>query len=111
MKTLIPSTSNFDRVNSFVVKFDGSSGSNVASLRKSHHTGMFWALKRNTRLKDIYTEDDRAESARLNASEPICDGEIVEIEGNKYKVRVLGNFTDCAVFDNFNDCAVFDAIQ
>jgi hypothetical protein len=40
-----------------------------------------------------------AERARLNAEEPVRNGDVVEVEGKLYRVRVKGNYSDCAVLD------------
>ena len=41
----------------------------------------------------------RDEKKRIRESEPVVDGEIVMIDGDKYKARVLGDFSNCVVFD------------
>ena len=82
--------------NTFAIKPKGHGGYIIASLHKDYRKrgdGIFWALKNSEHL------NDRAEGAHPSSHEPICDGDIVEIEGTRYKARVLGSFNDCAVFD------------
>lgn len=61
--------------------------------------GIFWAMKRSACLKAQYSDKDREESARLLSMEPVRNGDTVLIGGQQYRVRVLGDFSDCAIFD------------
>ena len=47
-------------------------------------------------LKDHYTAEDRAASARLASEEPVRDGEIVLLNGRQYRVKVIGDYSDAA---------------
>ena len=49
-----------------------------------------------TMLKDSYTDADRAESARLAASAVICDGDIIEVNGERFVVKAKGVYSDPA---------------
>jgi hypothetical protein len=100
MKTLILATDSFDQVNSFNV----NAGRRVmtAHLKQDYDKvgdGIYWALSTGSVLKDKYTAADVAERDRLNSETPLQHGEIVLIDGEQYKTRVLGNYSNCAIFD------------
>lgn len=63
-------------------------------LFNSKDEGKIWILQEPACLKDKYSEVDVAELARLNAMTPIRNGDIVEVEGQQYKVRIQGNYSD-----------------
>lgn len=100
MKTLILATDTFDQVNTFVVAVGNRT--KWVSLRRDYDKvgdGIYWALSSGAVLKDKYTAADVAERDRLNAETPLQHGEIVLIDGEQYKTRVLGNYSNCAIFD------------
>lgn len=95
---------NFDSANSFNVEVQGRSGvlNKKCSLRRDfvkQGDGILWALSSGAVLKDVYSDADIAERQRLNSESALKHGDIVEIEGSLYKVRVKGNYSDCAIFD------------
>ena len=101
MKTLKLSTGSFDQVNTFQIDI-GKAFHMKASLNCGYDKqddGIFWALKSSACIKDVYTEADYTETARFDSEEPLKHGEIVIIEGEQYRVRVKGQFSDCAMFD------------
>lgn len=104
MQALNLATDTFDQDNTFVIEVQGFkrtvqvTASLYCGYQKSED-GIFWALKNSACLKDQYTAKDNEERARLNAMEPVRNGDIVLISGKQYKARVLGNFSDCAIFD------------
>jgi hypothetical protein len=101
MRVLKLAADNFGNANTFEVA-TGRRTPAKASLRcgyRKRGDGIFWALSSGSMLKDVYTDADRAESARLAAESPVVNGEIVEIDGKQYKARVLGAYSDCAIFD------------
>lgn len=61
--------------------------------------GIIWAMKRSATLQASYSEEQLQERARLNAMEPVRNGDTVLIDGRLYKARVLGDSSDCAIFD------------
>lgn len=107
MKTLKLSTGSFDQDNTFTV--DVSQGSLrhgrrampiTCTLQQHYETsgdGIYWFMQRAGCLKAQYTDKDRAERERLNAMEPVRQGEVVLIDGQAYKVDVKGDFSDAAV--------------
>jgi hypothetical protein len=103
-QTLNISTDTFDQDNTFVMEVPGFKKTIriTASLHKDYQKnddGIFWAMKKSACLKAQYTAKDDEERNRLNSMEPLQANDIVVIQGNQYKVRVLGNFSDCAIFD------------
>jgi hypothetical protein len=101
MKTLKVSTQTLDQVNSFTIsnfKYE-----NKCSLHKDYQKdgdGIYWVLQHGACLQAHYSEADMAEKARLQLLEYIiADGEIVLIEGEQYKFKFLGNYSDCGIFD------------
>jgi hypothetical protein len=104
MQVLTQSVDTFDQVNTFTVEVRGFRAMKTikASLHcgyQKHEDGIFWAMKHSTCLKDVYTEADREESTRLASMTSVRHGDLVVINGEQYKVRVLGDFSDCAIFE------------
>ena len=104
MNKLTFSTDTLDQDNTFRMVVKGFRGDVpiTASLHKGYQKdadGIIWAMKNSACLKAVYTAKDDEERSRLNSMEPVRHGDIVEIEGSQYKVRVLGNYSDCAIFD------------
>lgn len=100
MRTLNLSTDTFDQVNTFLIQ--GPRRTIRACLHRDYQTqgdGVYWAMQKSGMLKDSYTEADRAETSRLSSEHVIQNGEIVLIDGEQYKIRVLGDYSDCAIFD------------
>lgn len=102
--TLNISTDTLDQDNTFAMEVPGFKKTIriTASLHKDYQKegdGIFWAMKKSACLKAEYTAKDDEERTRLNNMQPLQTNEIVIIEGKEYKVRVLGNFSDCAIFD------------
>ena len=119
MKTLIKHTGYGDQVNTFGVRVkptkDIRTGINgdgeritfdlnvkTVCLMQDYEKvgdGIYWGMADTIMLKDSYTQADRDEKKRIRDNEPVVDGEIVMIDGDKYKARVLGDFSNCVVFD------------
>lgn len=104
MKTLNVSKDSFDQENTFMVVVKGFRGTKEikCSLKKDYEKvddGIYWGLKKSSMLKDVYTEADRAETARLNSEAPLVHGEVVEINGELYVTRVVGDYSDAVIFD------------
>lgn len=58
------------------------------------YMGQYFIINPGCALKDHYSDEERDEIAKLNASEPIVDGEIISINGIKFKVKVKGDYSD-----------------
>lgn len=104
MRKLTLSADNFDQINTFAV-FVGSGIPPRCSLRRGYQTkddGIYWALMHSSCLKAEYTDVDRAERERLASETPLRNQDRVEIDGNVYRVHVLGYYSDCAIFKPVN---------
>lgn len=100
LRTLIVSTSNFDQTNTFNLSVGYTT--KTVSLMCGYDTmtdGVYWAMSAGSCLKSVYTAEDVAEQDRLASEEAIKDGDIVIINNEQYKVRVLGDYSDAAIFD------------
>jgi hypothetical protein len=102
--TIQLSTGSFDQDNTFVVEVSNARRTTRMTVSllcgyKAKADGVYWGLQKSACLKSHYTEKDRDEQQRLAASAPIRAGDLVEIDGNSYRARVLGNFSDCVIFD------------
>lgn len=91
---------NFDQDNTFTFAYQGIQGirgqerTATGYLFNSKDEGVIYVIKQSACLKGVYTAKDAEESARLNATTPVRDGDVVEVEGQQYKVRILGNYSD-----------------
>ena len=100
MRTLTLATDNFDQTNTF--KINTGNADKWVMLMRDYQTvgdGIYWAMSSGACIKSNYTAADIAERNRLNSDTPVQHGEIVLIDGEQYKTRVLGNYSDCALFD------------
>jgi hypothetical protein len=100
MKTLTLSTGSFDQDNTFSISKLKYSRCKLFKDYKVEGDGIYWVMLCSAMLKAEYTDKDREESARL--SEPasaVDDGEVVLVDGKQFKVRVLGQYSDCAILD------------
>ena len=77
-------------------------GVTKASLYKGYEKeddGIYWGLASGAMVKSSYTQADKDESKRLREEDPVENGDIVMIDGDEYKARVLGDYSNCVVFD------------
>ena len=87
---------NFDQDNTFTFAYQGFRGQDRTAtgyLFDAGEEGVF-IMKRSACLKDAYTEKDREESARLAAMLPVRNGDVIEVGGKQYTVKILGNYSD-----------------
>ena len=103
MQTINEAQHTMDRDNVFTINLPRTRGIySEASLYKGYKTfedGIYWALQHSACLQGHYSEADIAHRDRLNSMKPLENGDIVLINGEQYKTRILGNFSDCAIFD------------
>ena len=103
MKTLSISQDSFDTAARFTINLSRKNGLySEASLHKDYKTtgdGIFWALQKSACLQSHYSAEDIAHRDAMRNMKPLEHGDLVMIEGEQYKVRVLGNFSACAIFD------------
>lgn len=98
IKRLNEQTQTFDRA----VMFKVEGVISACSLHKYYDeqgNAVFWAMQSGAMIKSHYTEEDIKHSERMRNLEPINNGEIVIIEGRKYKTVIKGNYSDCAIFE------------
>jgi acyl-CoA hydrolase len=89
-------TDNFDQDNTFTFAFPGSRGQErvrTGYVADFEDEGMY-IMQRSACLKAQYTDKDYEETARLNAMNPIRTGDIVEVNGKQYSVKILGDYSD-----------------
>jgi hypothetical protein len=118
MKTLIKHTGYGDQINTFGVRVkpkDIRSGLNgdgewitfdlgvkTVCLMQDYEKegdGIYWGMNDGAMIKSSYTQADKDEKKRIREGDPVENGEIVIIDGDKYKTRVIGDFSNCVVFD------------
>ena len=86
----------FDQDNTFTFAYQGRGRQECTAtgyLRDYGDEGVF-IMQQAACIKDQYTAKDDEERSRLNAMTPVRDGDIVEVEGKQYKVKILGNYSD-----------------
>jgi hypothetical protein len=104
MTTLNLSTGSFDQDNTFIIEVKGYSKMkrmNVSLLQgyQTEEDGIYWGLQGAVCLQNEYSAKDLEETKRLNEMTPIKHNDIVTINNEEYKVKVLGDFSDCAMFE------------
>ena len=106
MRELKLSTGSFDQVNTFNVVAPGKYYPMRCALHRGYHKrddGVLWVMQHSTVIKDSYSDEDRAESARLRSEGPLVYGDQVMVEGKVYTLRVLGDYSDCAILDEVKE--------
>jgi len=101
MKTLTLSTSNFDREHTFRITSVKYSTCSLHRDYQKQGDGIYWAMQHGGCLSDHYSEDEIAERHRLrnDPNSQIANGEIVLIDGEEYRMKVNGNYSNAAVFE------------
>lgn len=96
MTTLNFKNDTFHRGVSFRVAIQGRKGEHTITcyLFNSEDEGKIWILQESACLKSHYSVKDHAELDRLAAMTPVRDGDMVEVEGQQYKVKILGDYSD-----------------
>ena len=88
---------NFDQENTFAFAYVGARGIELVCtgyLFRSAENGQIFIMKQSACIKDTYTDADRAERRRLDAQIPLRTNDVVTVDGNNYRVRILGNYSD-----------------
>lgn len=105
-RVLTVTTDSFDLSHTFALSVNVISGRPprriTCTLRQGYQKsddGRYWAMQKSAVIKSEYTQDELAAHARLLSDTPVSNGDLVEIAGNAYRVRILGDYTDAAVFD------------
>lgn len=96
-------TGAFDTVNTFAFEYEGRRGACRATgyLFKDKQENVIYLMKKAGMICDSYSEAQIAESDRLYNMSPVRHGDVVEVEGQRYKVRILGNFSDAGRLELF----------
>lgn len=93
---------NFDKDNTFTFAYKGFRGNECTAtgyLFNSVDESVVYLMKQSACLKDVYSDADRAESARLREMTPVRTGDMVTVDGKQYRVRILGNYSDAGRLD------------
>jgi hypothetical protein len=94
MTTLNFKNDAFHRGMSFRVIITGRRGDRTITCYLFDADDKIFVMQESACLKSHYSIEDRAELARLNAMTPIRDGDVVEVEGQQYKVKINGDYSD-----------------
>ena len=94
--TLTIAQDSFDTAADFTFEYKGYAGRTCTASGYLFQStdGQIYLMKNSAVLKSHYSDEDRAERARLNSMEPVRDGDTVTVSGKQYKVKILGNFSD-----------------
>ena len=109
MKTLVQRTDSFDKEHTFGIEYKNWRGDldvkGVYLMQgyEKDDDGIFWAMSKTVCVSSHYSEAERAEIDRIYNNEPVRDGEIVLINGEQYKTRVLGDYSNTAIFDKLEE--------
>lgn len=72
-------------------------GGEVKAIKDSLGGG-FYGMKEQDVLKAVYSDKDKQEDAARATAVELVDGETVMIDGEAYRVDLLGDYLDCAEF-------------
>lgn len=103
MTTLTFPRDNFDQDATFKFAYTGMRGTERQGrgyLFQNKDTKQIYVMQKSACIKDCYTAKDAAETARLNAMAPIRTDDVVEVAGVRYKVRILGDYSDAGRLDS-----------
>ena len=79
----------------------------TCSLRRNYKgkdDGIYWALQNASVIADTYSDSEIETRRRVRSEAPICNGDIVQIDGQQHRARVLGDYSDAVVFAPVNRC-------
>lgn len=97
MKTLQLSRNTFDYERKF--KVEGVRGDvSLHQGKEKADDGIYYGLQAGTMVKSHYSQEEIAHKERMRTEAPIKNGEIVLINGEQYKAKVIGNYSDCIDF-------------
>lgn len=101
MIELSPLRDSFDQDNTFSFAYPGVRGieRQAAGYLLRDDDGQIYIMKQADCIKDTYTDADRAEQLRLDAQTPLRTGDLVTVDGQQYRVRILGNYSDAGRLD------------
>ena len=111
MRTLTKRTDSFDKINSFGIEYKNYKGLKdvkgvylMQGYQKADD-GIYWAMSRTVCLSSNPSQADVDEIDRIYNNPPVVDGELVLIDGEVYKTRLLsgGDYSNTAIFDKVED--------
>lgn len=102
-RVLFVTEDSLDRTDTFRLNV-GTRVPKTCSLRtgyKKRGDGTFWILQHSTGLQDSFSQAELDERARLDSEEVLKDGDTVVVGGAEFKIKILGNYSDCAILVPF----------
>lgn len=97
MENLTFPRDTFDQDVTFKVEYKGHKGRPhfiTAYLFNDEEGGKIYIMQKSACLKSHYTDKDREEQDRLRKQTAVKDGDTVTVNGETYKVKILGNYSD-----------------
>jgi hypothetical protein len=102
MKTLNYPKDNFDAAATFKVAgvpgacylFCAAVDVNYKDYTSGDDYYKIFVLQKSGMIKAVYSEKDVANITMFAALTPIAQGEVVEVDGKKYAMKILGNYSD-----------------
>jgi hypothetical protein len=88
---------NFDQQATFRFAFKGFKGrdcTRTGYLFFADDVNKIYVMQKSACLKAQYSDADIAELDRLNNSTPIATGDVVEVDGKQYTVKISGDYSD-----------------
>tara|TARA_R100001510_G_scaffold15732_1_gene13149 strand:- start:1599 stop:1988 length:390 start_codon:yes stop_codon:yes gene_type:complete len=111
MRKLTKRTDSFDKINSFGIEYKNWRGLKDVKgvyLMQGYQKAdddIYWAMSKTVCLSSDTTQAERDELDRIYNNPPVVDGELVLIDGEVYKTRLLsgGDYSNTAIFDKVED--------
>lgn len=98
MRTLKIPVDNFDSTATFKFALPPTkwhqNRNRTGYLFRDEETGTIFVMQGATVIAASYTAEEIAERNRLNSEEPIKPGDQVEVDGRRYQVGRLGDYSD-----------------
>ena len=88
---------NFDQQATFRFAYKGLKGRDFTGtgyLFFADDVNKIYIMQKSACLKAQYSDADITELDRLNNSTPIATGDVVEVDGKQYTVKINGNYSD-----------------
>lgn len=111
MRTLTKRTDSFDKINSFGIEYKNWRGLKdvkgvylMQGYQKADD-GIYWAMEKTVCVSSHTTQAERDELDRIYNNPPIVNGELVLINNEVHKTRLLsgGAYSNTAIFDKVED--------
>ena len=107
MRTLTKRTNSFDKLNSFGIEYKNWRGQKdikgvyLMQDYEKDGDGIYWAMSKTVCVSSHVTQAESDELDRIYNNPPVVDGELVLIDGEVYKTRLIkgGDYSNTAIFD------------